>query len=44
MLPLLQGSEVAERLVDAQLAAGDLAGARATMRAAVEARLGLYGR
>lgn len=40
----LQASEVAERLVDAQLAAGDLTGARATLRQALEARMALLGR
>lgn len=41
---LLQGSDVSERLVDAELAAGDLAAARNTMREAVDARTILYGR
>lgn len=40
----MQASEVAERLVDAQLAAGDVQGARATLRQALEARIALLGR
>jgi hypothetical protein len=44
LLLWLQASEVAERLVDAQLAAGDLQGARHTLRQALEARIALLGR
>lgn len=44
MLLCLQASQVAERLVDAQLAAGDLQGARHTLRQALEARIALLGR
>lgn len=44
LLLCLQASQVAERLVDAQLAAGDLQGARHTLRQALEARIALLGR